>query len=312
WALARQDRNGEAIDFFQESLQVKEKIYESTHRSVAASLTNLSSLLHDESRGEEAEAAARRAVEIFTESIGLQHQHTAHALHNHAKALSLLARHEEATNVARQVISIRREVLPPNHPELAYGISLLAEIMEDLNTDLEEAERLHRESLEIRKGAWDTEHISIASGYEKLGLFLSRQGRFEESEPLIQESLRINRLNYDPDSLSVAVSESFVAGHMCRKPDTLDAGVKLARTSLRKLAKILPDSHYRIGEVNLVIGHCLLEQEELKAAEPFLVKAVDTLRDVHGEEGNRTLAAKAMLKRLNEMREGSKGDDAPS
>jgi tetratricopeptide (TPR) repeat protein len=70
-----------------------------------------------------------------------------------------------------------------------------------------DAEKLLRETLDIKRHVLAPEHPSILSSMGSLGMVLTRQGRFAEGEKLLRETLEIQRRVLGPRHPDATTSE---------------------------------------------------------------------------------------------------------
>ena len=98
----------------------------------------------------EAEPLLRRALEIVTSILGLEHPYVAAAQLKLAKVLQATNRTAKAEPLVRSALSINETIFGNAHPRVASSLSHLATLFEDTNR-LNEAEPLRRRASPLIK-----------------------------------------------------------------------------------------------------------------------------------------------------------------
>src|SRR5690606_34462143 len=113
----------------------------------AALLTSLAAVYEKAGDAAEAEAVARRAVDLWTSVEGERGVETAAARNNLAMALYDQGRYDDAIDEYEDVIAIREDVLGPLHPDTAVAHNNLANALLELRRT-EDAHAHHQRALE--------------------------------------------------------------------------------------------------------------------------------------------------------------------
>lgn len=178
----------------------------------AQALSELAVLLSNQGRGEDAEVAARRALELLEgqgRDIAVPVQ--AHAFNSLGLALMGQQRFDEAEAAFERSLRIR-SALPPS--TASRGIATVKHNLGLLyrnRGDNDRSERILREVLDDRR-------LASPSGSEyqgtllALGVTLTQQGRLREAEPLYRENLELSLALYGEDSAKTALAHSELAG----------------------------------------------------------------------------------------------------
>jgi tetratricopeptide (TPR) repeat protein len=148
--------------------------------------------LHESGNDRDAEAAARRLVELQRLALGETHLDYATSLGNLALLLQRRGAHESAEPLLRQALEIRRAALGELHPHTATALHNLALLLCERGAH-ESAEPLLRRALEIRRDVLGEQHPDYATSLGGLALLLQRRGAHESAEPLLRQALEIRR-----------------------------------------------------------------------------------------------------------------------
>jgi tetratricopeptide (TPR) repeat protein/predicted Ser/Thr protein kinase len=135
----------------------------------------------------------REALAVLDVRQGIDHPHTLGARRYLARSLTELGELEEAERLSRQVLASARRVYgDAPHTEVAFSLDYLSQIVMRRG-DLDDAERLRAEALEIRSALFDERSLPVSYSRVSLGRVLEEQGRLGEAERLYRraiESLR--------------------------------------------------------------------------------------------------------------------------
>ncbi len=152
---------------------------------VAMASNDLAQLLHLTNRPEEAEALARRALEITKAAFGKQHPIVAIRLNNLAVLLHDPRRSEP---LMRQALAITEAAFGKWHPAAAACLNSLAILLHDTGRP-EEAEPLMRRALEIDEAALGGQHPTVAIRLNNLAMLVNGT---HLCEPLVRKALEID------------------------------------------------------------------------------------------------------------------------
>ena len=200
---SRKAQHMDAEPLMRRALAIYEQRYGPDHSEVAATLNNLSWLLHDTNRPAEAEPLARRALAIDEQCVGPGHLNIATHLNTLAWILMASNRPTEAEPLVRRALAIHEESVGPDHPSVAEDLQTLSLLLGAANR-LTEAEPLMRRALAIRERAFGPDHSKVAITLNNLAWLIRDSNRLTESEPLVRRALAIHEKTVGPDHPQVA------------------------------------------------------------------------------------------------------------
>jgi tetratricopeptide (TPR) repeat protein len=111
------------------------------------------------------------------------------------------ADYAQAEPLYRRALLINEQSYGPDHPNVATGLTNLAQLLQDTNR-LAEAESLMRRVLAIDEKSSGPDHSVIGLG--NLAALLKDTNRLAEAEPLMRRALAIDEQSYGPDHPKVA------------------------------------------------------------------------------------------------------------
>jgi len=129
-----------------------------------------------------------------------------------ARAYAVNARLADAMTMARRALT--SAPLEDSTERQAYE-DLLAKLLVQ-SEDRSAAERVYRETLDARRREYPAEHPDIATGAERLGVFLLEDGQPDRSEALFREALEIRQAILDPDDYRIGHTMSLVGETLLR------------------------------------------------------------------------------------------------
>jgi serine/threonine-protein kinase len=154
-------------------------------------------------------ALSMEAQTIFERTMGKDHPSLIHSLASRAWALARLGR-PGAEELIRQGVAIQDRRLPEGHFERAVGLHFLGYVLLK-NGQLEEAERVVREALEIRRRSFQQPNWRIAETAGLLGEMLAARGRPDQALPLLTESRDTFLTLYGPGNARTQAADRLVS-----------------------------------------------------------------------------------------------------
>jgi tetratricopeptide (TPR) repeat protein len=191
-ALAMLERNRDpvaAIALAEEGVAV---LRPTNSPQMGEALRRLSDDYRTANRLEEAEAAAREALEIFERQEGPTSVGTAMAAHTLGQALGTRGQITPAVEMMEQAVAIFDQRLGADHNFTMAVRNNLGVLMTNAGRHAE-SEGVYRELLEVKLGKYGPDNSLVAVGYQNLAVAVAEQGRYREADSLAREAERIYR-----------------------------------------------------------------------------------------------------------------------
>mmetsp|Transcript_28841 Transcript_28841/g.48426 ORF Transcript_28841/g.48426 Transcript_28841/m.48426 type:complete len:293 (-) Transcript_28841:39-917(-) len=156
--LVGTNQNAEALDCYEQSLAVRENLYEGRdHAEIANCLQQIAVLLHALGRYQQVPVYFERSLEMNKRMHGEDSPAFATDLNVLGVLLMNQTRYEQAEPIMRRSLTIREKVFGDVHPIVATALNNLATLLEKQN-NFKEAELLFSRALKIRESNLGPEH----------------------------------------------------------------------------------------------------------------------------------------------------------
>ncbi len=276
---ARLGLYGRARPLLEKSLATRVGLLGEDHPSVAQSLHEWAGVLLQLGELEEAETAARRALDIRRRTDS---EETAGSLHRLAEVRRNRGQREEAVRLHEQALEMQRTTAGTRRPAYVEGLSQLARSVR-LRGEKERAEELYKQALAIQQELDREDHPETAEILMQLSRLARSRGDLAEAESLSRRALEMNRRLYGEEHPTIVSSLSVLA-QVERDLGHGEAALDLYREALDMQRRLLePDNPRLAGAIyNLaLVYHRDLQQPE--AAEALYREAVEVFASL-GEE----------------------------
>ncbi|EXJ73257.1 uncharacterized protein A1O5_03017 [Cladophialophora psammophila CBS 110553] len=151
-------------------------------------MINLSTVLQDQGKYEEAEEIGRQALSGYEKAVGPDELDTLTCVSNLAAVIQVQGKYDQAEEMNRRALAGYGKVLGANHPHTLRSMSNLATVLQDQGKYVE-AERIGRQALagfEEELGARHPDTLTCASN---LAMVLQDQQKHEEAEEVHRRAL---------------------------------------------------------------------------------------------------------------------------
>jgi tetratricopeptide (TPR) repeat protein len=250
----------DAIERAREGLQVLSAEYPAGSRYHLSCETNLAEALNGAGRAAEAEAAARKALEIGERVAGPDDIRLSHPLHVLGNVLHASGRSQEAAPPLARALALKKEKLGPEHPLVATTLATYSAVLFRTG-DLSGAEATGSEAVRILEAAHGGDHVYLVGALNNLAQIRAANGS-GDAEPLYRRALTISEHRLGPKHPDHAkVQANFAAYYLSigrlRSAETmyraaaatLRAGGGESHPAYRLVQEGLADVYARMGRV---------------------------------------------------------------
>jgi tetratricopeptide (TPR) repeat protein len=289
----------EAEKYLNLALERRRRVHGPDSTEVADTLMVLAELMYETGRYTEGEPLIREALRIRRQRYGPKHPDVAASIE--ALGLNYLDRGEvdKAEPSLRLALSMRRELHPVDQPLLlAQAMGNLAWALQGLDK-YEEAEKLQRESLALRRRIQGEAHPEVAVDINNLAFTLQTRGAYREAESLYRESLAMNIKLLGADHPDVAFNENNLAWLLYRRGD-LSGAIRLMRRVLESRRRSLGAEHPDVAGAAANLALWLTDEGQFDAATALVEESLVIRTRALGAEhpqvaGSLTVKANLML-----------------
>ena len=256
---------------YQRGLADAQALYNQIHGLKEIDLTylhNFAGLLYAQSRYSEAEAVARRAVELDPSDA---------ATGMLASVLTARGACQEAEELHRRVLAGSEGVYGPEHPTIAERLNHLASNLDEQQRYLQ-AEPLFRRALKISEDKLGPEHHSTGVYVNNLASNLDSQGRHKEAEVLHRRSVKIREATFGPLHPDTATGINNLARNLDHQQRHPEAQI-LYNQALQIREGGLGLTHAEVATSLHNIAWNLCAQSQYHAAEALHKRALKIRRD---------------------------------
>lgn len=268
-----------------ESLQIRRTADHGTPAEHASSLASLGSLLIDLGEYEEAERSLSRALELRRAAFGVRSSEVAGTLRDLAQLHSELSDLPRAERLLDEALDILRVEARP--ALLAEALVTAGSVRRD-SGQLEEAESLFREALDLRLRQHGEMHPKVAESLNELAVVTGMSGRPLEAAALFRRVLQIDLEIYDPWHPELAVSYHNI-GRTYEDAGSYEQAATHYRQALEILERAYGGAHPDVGYLRTTLGFLALRRDEPTAAEREFRESLRIRRAalpaVHAETG---------------------------
>lgn len=220
WALAQQANLLREQANYDEAERAARRAFEIAQRELGATdpetlgvLNNLSLVLSDTGRGEEALGLLQEAYDERVRLLGAGHFLALRAANNLALQLDESSRTEAAEELLETSLRMARAELDPDQPEVALLASSLGRIRY-FQGETVEAEALIGDAYQRRLRRLGPSHPGTLESATALALVFADLGRAREAEVLYRDSLEGNQFRFGADHRQTIVARSEFASFL--------------------------------------------------------------------------------------------------
>ena len=281
-----------ALPLLEESLKLRRQASGNNHPDTATSLQSLGELHVKRGEYDQAEPLFRESLDIRRRLYGNEHEAVADSLNSLGNLFYNKRDYTAAEPLLRQAVAMQRK-LGGDETALALYQSNLAQTMQDVG-NLDEAEKLNRESLAIQRKLLGEVHPDVVSSLNNLAVLLLKKRDLDGAEQTFRELLAAGRKLYGEENHHVGLYMANLGYVLSEKGNQTEAE-SLMRRALEVRRKTLPAGSPEIAHSSLLLGRLLVGKGEVTEAEPMLREAVGTFRRTFPPTNTMTADAESVL-----------------
>jgi tetratricopeptide (TPR) repeat protein len=196
-----QGQYAEAIEFYEKSIKINQKILSPTDPSLASSYNNIGLVYNNMGEYSKALSYYEKALEIEQKTLPPNHPDLATSYSNFGGVYNNMGEYSKALSYYEKALEMFQKTLPPNHPSLGTSYNNIGLVYDNMG-EYSKALSYYEKALEIRQKTLPPNHPDLASSYNNIGSVYYNMGEyskalsfFERAFDLQQRSLPANHPN---------------------------------------------------------------------------------------------------------------------
>lgn len=278
---SRLGRYGDAQEFLERSLTIREDLYETLQSEMVSTDVQVASVLRKSGQYDTAEARFRDAMHNQQRLLGSDHPDLAVTKSLLAGTLRVQGEVKEAEQLLREALSVQRHNPDADSLDRAETLNILGLVLQDQNEE-EEATSALRSALRIRRSRLGDPDPRVAMSLNNLAMVLRQNGDPKAAEPVYREALAVKRTLYEEAHPSTASTLSGL-GLALQNQEKYDAAEPILRKALAMRRTTLGRKHPRVGGSLTNLGNVLELQGQIGEAATHFREARTLFRSTVGK-----------------------------
>lgn len=297
WLLYKKGDYAEAIRILQAERPALARAFGEVSEESATAYLYLANnqLLGGELR--DAEAAARRAIEVRRQLSGDAHPRMIEALATLADVLRLAGKTAEAEQQSRAALEMSRRLLGPDHGQTLIAQGSLATLLQDAKRH-DEAIALFEDAVKRSASTYGEVNYETTTLVNNLGLAYADAGRTGEAVDTLKRSLASGRTLLGADHPDMISKEHNLADILA-DAGRWDEAYALEQRVLERAKAAFGPKHTYVGLMQRTLGRILAQRGRMAEAKAALLEARDILVAELGAEHAQVQKVERLLRSVD-------------
>ncbi len=196
WNLGQKEK---ALDYYNQALNIRKKLYGDDHEIIAGSYNDIG-LLYANDDLEKAAEYYQKAINIYEKKLGNTHPRVANLYNNLALLYQKQNDFSKSETFLEKVLAIRIKTMGEKHPNVAFVKNSMAFLALEKN-QIEKAKNLSAEALSIYKEKYGEKHPELANTYRILASIERQNNQFDNALNLYQKALIANSKTFNATNI---------------------------------------------------------------------------------------------------------------
>ena len=179
-----------ALEYFRESLAIRQKVWGTEHFIVTESLNNIGIILMEQGEYNQALEYYRKVLVAKEKLLSPDHPSTANTHNNIGIAYRRQGEYVQALDAYSKSLAIDTKALGPQHPDVGGTLNNMGLVYYDQGRLRQSLEVLHQ-AIAIKERSLGNDHPSLAVSLLYVGMIYSHQKKYIESLAALQRALSI-------------------------------------------------------------------------------------------------------------------------
>ena len=194
----QQGEYSEAIEFYERSIKINQKILPPTDPNLAKSYNNIGSVYYNMGEYSKALSYYEKDLEIEQKTLPPNHPDLATSYNNIGLVYFKMGEYSKTLSYYEKDLEISKKTLPPNHPSLATSYNNIGLVYSEMD-EYSKALSYHEKALEIRQKTLPPNHPDLATSYNNIGLVYSKMGEHSKALSYFEKALQIFQKTLPPN-----------------------------------------------------------------------------------------------------------------
>jgi len=273
---------GRALELYQKTLAIGQKVYGEEHPDVAESYNKLCAVYTDQAKYEKALKYNQKALAIWLNVYGEDHSTIAKSYTSMGIIYEKIGEYAKALEYFQKSLGIRMNVFGEQHPDVAMCYNNIG-VIYDLQSEYEKALECYQNSLAIHLKTYGDEHPHVARCYNNIGVVYWRKGDYVKALEYHQKSLAMRLKVYGDRHPDVAKSYDSIGVVYGQIGDSRKS-LEYLQKCLDMRLKIYGEEHICVVRSYNNVGDIYCKTGELGKALEYHQKALAIGLKIFGDE----------------------------
>ncbi|CAF3565945.1 unnamed protein product [Adineta steineri] len=262
-----------AIWYFEQGLEILQKILPSNHLHLATIYNNIGGVYDKMGEYSKALSYYEKALEILQKTLPSNHPNLATPYNNIGGVYSSMGEYSKALSSHEKALEIRQKTLSSNHPDLAISYNDIG-FMYDKMGEYSKALSYYEKALEIQQKALPSNHPSFATSYNNIGTVYYNMEEYSRALSYYEKALEIQEKTLPSNHPSFATSYNNI-GSVCDQMGEYSKALACYEKALEIQQKALLSNHPLLASLYNNIGLVYCNMEDYSKALSYYGRALD-------------------------------------
>jgi len=236
----------QAIEYYEQALSIRKKIYGDWNPDVATTLNNIGVAWISLGKHKKAMEYCEQALSIRKKLYDDRHPDVAVTLNNIGGVQVRLGKHKKAMEYYEQALSINKAVYGDRHPDVATTLNNIGGALHALG-EYEKAIEYFKQALSITKEVYGNRHSGVATTLNNIGTVQNALGEHKRAIEYFEQSLSITKAVYGDRHPDVATTLNNIGGAL-HALDAYEKAIEYYEQALSISEGVYGDKHHSVSK----------------------------------------------------------------
>ena len=184
----------EAINYYLQSLAIKEKILGTEDLNTATSYNNLGLIYKQTKEYQKAQLYLSKALQIRERALGHANGKTAESYNNLGTLYASMGETQKAIQLTKSTIRIKQNIIVKERADTAISYTNLA-VLEEIQGDTITAIKHHKKALQINKEIYGEEHVVTQNNYKNIAQLYFALQQYQKAREYASHIVKTEPIN---------------------------------------------------------------------------------------------------------------------